>query len=428
MNVRNRKAICIVTPGYISSTPRVVREADALAAAGYRVRVVFSQGQLEQIRAFDQATLQNKRWQSAIVQWSNARPTEWWTYQRTRIRHFVARQLPPVFWNMSGVLERAEGRVFPEMAALAAAEPADLYIGHYPDGLAAASLAARRHRAASGYDIEDLYADTEPPDAGNPVPRARVVAIEKQYVGACSYVSVVSEPLGQIFTERYGRRPDITLHNCHPWADRNAADGQTLDRRGSALSLYWYSQTIGLNRGIQDAIRAAGLLSTPIQVHLRGAIDENTRSALLALARESGVPDAVHFHAQEPPDRLLSRAMEHDVGLALEQGHSLNNRMTASNKLFLYMTAGLALAATDTEGQRSVLQTCPGAGVLYAAGDVQALAAHLRTWVADRPRLDAARQAGLDAARTRWSLELETQKLVHAIDRLFGLDAQRVAS
>lgn len=45
--------VCIVTPGYISSTPRVVKEAEALSQAGYRVRVVFSQGDLERARQHD---------------------------------------------------------------------------------------------------------------------------------------------------------------------------------------------------------------------------------------------------------------------------------------------------------------------------------------------------------------------------------------
>jgi len=38
--------VVIVTPTYLSSNPRVVKEADALANAGLRVCVVFSQGQL----------------------------------------------------------------------------------------------------------------------------------------------------------------------------------------------------------------------------------------------------------------------------------------------------------------------------------------------------------------------------------------------
>jgi len=32
--------ICLLTPGHVASTPRLVKEADALVDAGYRVHVV----------------------------------------------------------------------------------------------------------------------------------------------------------------------------------------------------------------------------------------------------------------------------------------------------------------------------------------------------------------------------------------------------
>ena len=37
-----RARVCILTPGHLSTNPRVVKEADALAGAGYEVRVIAS--------------------------------------------------------------------------------------------------------------------------------------------------------------------------------------------------------------------------------------------------------------------------------------------------------------------------------------------------------------------------------------------------
>ena len=34
------RRICLITPGHVASTPRLVKNADALAAAGYEVHVV----------------------------------------------------------------------------------------------------------------------------------------------------------------------------------------------------------------------------------------------------------------------------------------------------------------------------------------------------------------------------------------------------
>lgn len=419
-----RRKICIVTPGYIASTPRVVREADALAEAGYDVRVVFTQGQLEHIREHDAAVVAGRSWRYASVKWSSARQDERWAHLRSGLRHKLAGALPAPAWLVPGVAERAEGRAYPELAELAAAEPADLFIGHYPAGLAAAAHAAKSQGAVLGYDVEDLYAETFGEDASWATTRSRIVWLERRYVPACAYVSAVSTPVADEFVKRYSPGADVVVvHNCHPWRDREAIDGQIRDRRGPALSLYWYSQVVGLDRGIQDAIKAASLLPVPPQLHLRGDIDGGAREALTQMARECGVTEALHFHEPVPPTELLSRACEHDVGLALELATPLNKALTASNKIFLYLMAGLAIAATDTRGQRSIVGAAPEVGALYAIGDAGALAGHLRRWQSDARGLASAKSAALDLARSRWNSEAEARIIVHAIDRVLAPQA-----
>ena len=414
-----RKRICIVTPGYIASTPRVVREADALAAAGFDVRVVFSQGQLDRIREHDRALLASRPWRHASVGFSSNRGGERWAHLRSGLRHRVARAWPAA-WNLPGIAERGEGRVYPELAQLAAAEAADLYIGHYPAGLASAAWAAKRHGARLGYDVEDLYADTFPPSESWAACRARIITIEERYVPDCVHISAVSQPIAEAFEDRYRpTAPICVVHNCHPWSDRASMDRLVRDRRGPALSLYWYSQVIGLDRGIQDAIKASSQLPQPAQIHLRGVVSDEVRTSLSSLARECGLKE-LYFHEAVPPEELLSRAAEHDVGLALEVGDALNKQLTASNKLFLYMTAGLAIAATDVPGQKRIVDDIGVAGRLYRSGDHLTLAGYFRAWQEDPHALDDAKCASLEAARRRWNAEYEERTLVTAVERLFA--------
>jgi glycosyltransferase involved in cell wall biosynthesis len=417
--------VCIVTPGYLSSTPRVVREADALAAAGHDVRVVFSQGQLDALREFDGELLAGKPWRASVFKWSVDDPAERRAFQMTRVRHRVARALPTITWSIPGVAERAEGRVYPELAELAAAETADLYIGHYPDGLAAASHAAEQHRAALGYDVEDLYADAFPETPETEKIKARILAIEHRYVPRCSYISAVSAPVADVFAARYGTETPVVVHNCYPWSDRATIDGVTKQRRGAPLSVYWFSQTVGLNRGIQDVIRAAGAMQAPIQIHLQGSASEDVKDGLSSLAAGCGVDASLFFHGSVPPAELLSRAAEHDVGLAAEIPGILNRRLAVTNKQFLYFLAGLAIAASDVPGQRGVMDSCPSAGVLYEPGDFRGLAARLDVWALEPARLAEAKRASLEAARTRWNWERESAKLVEHIGEVLGTSAAR---
>jgi glycosyltransferase involved in cell wall biosynthesis len=255
--------------------------------------------------------------------------------------------------------------------------------------------------------------------------RARIVQLEERYVPACRHVTAVSSPVAQEFSARYRTVSPTLVHNAHAWADRDRLDGRITDRRGPALSLFWFSQVVGLDRGLQDAIRAAGLVKAPVQIHLRGSVDDAVRRELLRVAASCGMGESVLFHPRCAPDELLSRAAEHDVGLALETDEALNRRLTVTNKMFLYLTAGLAVATTDLPGQRGILESCPDAGALHAPGDVQALAAHLASWAQDPLRLAASKAAALHAARTRWNAELEGERLVAAVRHTLTEDVPR---
>ncbi len=412
------RSICIVTPAYITSTPRVVKQADALWQAGYNVRVVFSQGNLEYVRRSDEALLKEKPWRYSIVGWSPFRKKEKLLYWKSGFRQHLARRIS--FWGWAKLAEYAEGRVYPELVALAAAEKADLYIGHYPAGLAAAYSAAFYWKTKLGFDAEDLHTEEGPTDKEGLRRRKRIGLIQMRYLPHCSYVSSVSKPVADELSKRYNIAQPVVIHNVFPWSERSRLDGQIKDRKGSSLSLYWYSQVIGEDRGIQDAIRAAGLLEEKVQLHLRGYLSPEVKNRLLNLAKTCGIENNIHFHPPVLPGELLSRAVEHDVGLSLEQGLNLSRKLTITNKFFFYLLAGLAIIATDLPGQRYVFSTFPKAGFLYPPGDYQALAGYLKRFIDDPGLLNSCKQASLQAAQERWNWERESQKLIERIGALLN--------
>lgn len=414
------KSVCIVTPTYISSNPRVVKEADALLSSGLDVRVVFSQGNLEMAREFDNALLKDKPWRTGIVGWSPFKKEEKPLYWRSGLRQSFARTFPSIFNSFGTLAEYAEGRVYSELAELAASERADIYIGHYPIGLACASYAALRWKTVFGYDAEDLH--TEESYSGKKDMRKikRIGVIESRYLASSSHVTAVSESICAEIAKRYKIALPLAVHNTFPLSERDSLDGMIKDRRGARLSLYWYSQVIGEDRGIQDAIRASGLLKDKVELHLRGYISEETKHKLLSLAGQYGVKEKLYIHPPVPTAELLSRAAEHDVGLALEQPVSLNRMLTATNKIFFYLLAGLAIAATDTVGQKRVISSCPGAGFIYRPGDYRKLADNLHGLVTDEARLRSCKAASLEAARKRWNWEKESEGLVKSILNLLN--------
>lgn len=412
----NKKTVCIVTPDYINSNPRTVKEADALHQAGFNVRVVFSQGNLENIRIFDKILLKEKQWKWDIVGWSPFRKEERILYYKSKLRFHIAKRLHPLFWQFAKLAEYAEGRVYKELAKACVSEKADIYIGHYPAGLAAAAFAAFKRGAKLGYDVEDLYTEEQIP----PMRKRRIELIERRYLPHCSYVTVASELFADEMVKRYSISPPLVIYNVFPWAERENLDGKVKDRQGDPLSLYWFSQTIGENRGIEDAIRAAGLLEGRVQIHLRGNIlSESVRNKFIVLARECRVEKFIYFHLPVPPKEILSRITEHDIGLALEQPVSLNRMLCITNKIFYYQLAGLAIAATDTPGQKHIISNySPEAGFLYKPGDYQALADNLNKLISNPDKLRLCKQAALKAAQERWNWEIESRKFIENISRL----------
>jgi hypothetical protein len=107
---------------------------------------------------------------------------------------------------------------------------------------------------------------------------------------------------------------------------------------------------------------------------------------------------------------MTSLASAHDVGLSLEPGGSLNNRLAFGNKVLTYLLAGLAVAMTDTPGQRPLREELSGHALVVAPGDVKALAKGFRRFGEDRRYLRESRMASWKAARSRWHWEHAEEK------------------
>lgn len=406
----------IVTPDYLASTPRVVKEADALAESGLRVAVVFGEGPIARHRASDAALARGRPWTSLPLRWSpRGGPLEAARHviggARVRAAGLVGRRL-----GGFALAALASCRLAPELAVRAAALPARLYIGHYPGGLVAAAAAARLRGALLGYDAEDLHL-LEPDPGGGGRPEV-VRRIERRLLPRCATVTASSEPIAAALGREYGIPGPLVVHNAFPWADRAALDGRRLDRRAAERrSATWFSQTIGLERGLPDAIAALASTVTPWELHLRGSCAPDVRARLERLARASGVADRLHVHPPVPPGELLSRVAEHDVGLALEQPDRPDYDLACPNKVFTYLLAGLPVVATSTRGQASVLGLVGEAARLVPPGSAKAIAAGLDDLAA---RLDDAKAAALEAARSRWCWERESRPHVERVRALLG--------
>jgi glycosyltransferase involved in cell wall biosynthesis len=398
--------IVIVTGAHLCRNPRVVKEAHALGEAGYDVSVLAPLTQDELIED-DAAILEGAPFRRVVS--CDVRPSSGFRSTIGRGTRRLALEA-----NRHIGLQRPEELGYGVRAALkkARALNADYYMGHQEVGAWVCWKLMEEGRAV-GADLEDWYSRDLLPEhrAGRPV--ELLERVEHDLVLHARHVTTTSNAMADAMAEAYGRRPEV-VYNAFPWADREQMDGLRKDRLpDDRPSLFWFSQTIGPGRGLEELVDAVRGLEVPVQLHLRGNVDPAYRDSLLARLGASS-PHDLRFHSLVSPSELLSRIAEHDIGLALELSEPPSRDLTITNKILQYLQGGLAVVATASRGQEEVATFSSGA-VRLCDGSPEELARELHTLLTDVKRLTEARRYGLDAARQVFSWEVQQGKLLELV-------------
>jgi glycosyltransferase involved in cell wall biosynthesis len=398
--------VCIVTPGQIGSNPRVVKEAQALYEAGYEVSVIATRT-LDLVEPRDLALMRRIPWRLERIDLRS----------RLRWRLLRAAQLAARCTRAVGLVRSVDAgfSAFTRPLRRAAlATPADLYIAHYPAALPAVAAAARKNGARYAYDAEDFHLGDWPEDSAWDTERRLTRAIEGRYLPDCAYVTAASPDIAGAYAEAYGIERPLVVLNTFPLG-RAAPDPTVRGKARPGPSVYWFSQTIGPDRGLECAVHAIGQARTRPHLYLRGTPAAGFPERLLGLAGAAGAGGRVHLLAPEEPDRMEELATAYDAGLAAETGHTASRRMCLTNKLFSFLLAGIPPLLSDTPAHCGFATEAGLTDLLYPRDDPAALAVLLDRVLGDTPRLAAARAKAWQLGQDRYNWEREKKALVDAI-------------
>jgi glycosyltransferase involved in cell wall biosynthesis len=282
---------------------------------------------------------------------------------------------------------------------------ADLTIVHSEAGLwVGKQLQQQGYRV--GVDFEDWFSQDLLPAAQAQRPIAWMKSLEATLAQNCHYCLVPSQAMAMAMATAYQSPRPTVIYNAFPLT-RKSVESLTAHDRSDRItpSLHWFSQTIGPGRGLETLLAALPYVEGAVQVHLRGNCPPAYQTWLMDQVSE-GWHDRLFVHHTVTNQELPARIAEHDIGLALETSTIPSRNLTVTNKLFQYLEAGLAVIATDTAGQREVLQACPQTGQLIASDDPKSLATAINHWVKHPGQLTIAKQA---AAQASAALTWETQ-------------------
>ncbi len=401
--------ILILIGGHLCNAPRPQKEAETLANAGHNVTVRGFWFDPELVKR-DRLLIANKKWRfEPIIDFQPTHRLKNWSI---RLEGRIAREQFQRFGIFSpGLL----GYGAKAMLKIARQTRADLTIVHSEAGLWVGNqLLDEGFRV--GVDFEDWFSEDLLPEARAVRPIPHLKALESRLARECTYCLTTSHALAKALAEAYKAPKPMVIYNVFPWAERSQIDHQKRDRRNPNLpSLHWFSQTIGPGRGLETLFQALPYLTFPVEIHLRGNYPESARQWLEPLVPSTWC-DRLFIHPTVPNAELLSRIAEHDIGLALEIPYCLNKEFTASNKLFQYLQAGLAVIATDTIGQGEILSQLTAIGRLISSNDPLALAQALKDLIQTPNNLTATKAAALQAVEKQLCWEKQADNLLQVAE------------
>ena len=247
-----------------------------------------------------------------------------------------------------------------------------------------------------------------------------VRTVEDACLPLCAHLTAASPLIGAAYAARYGVSPTTVL-NVFPLAMAPATPLQaSRPSQPGSLRAYWFSQTIGLDRGLQPFLQAMGRARARVTLDVRGSNRWGHGDRLMALARDLGVADRVTLLPMAAPDRMVSLAAAYDVGLSLETDVTESRRLCLTNKIFTYLLAGTPVMMSDTPAQRALAPDLGAAAALVSLADSDGMASALDRLATSPTALSEARAAAVRLGRRRFNWDVEKNVLLEAVAAAFG--------
>lgn len=403
------KRIVLITTGQPSCNPRIVKEADALSKAGYDVTMFYCFF-IGWASEKDEVLLRHVPWKYKMIGGSPNKNK--FLYLFTRVKFKLANLLSPYLGRYFSIYERAQARCYTEMLRFLKEIKADWYIGHNLGALSIAVEAAKHNGGLAGFDFEDYYTGEHPPTALKI--RNRIRYLEQKYLYSLIYFSAASDMIKDaVQKDHYSFMGKIiTINNSFP-INQQPLTFITKDSEDKSLKLFWFSQTVGKNRGIETLIEALLLLNSPdIHLTLAGNCSEEMKETILTNA--SHLKNNIHLAGIIDPSELARFSSEFDIGLALEPAFSENNDKALSNKIFTYLSAGNAIILSETTMQ-ATFNNSYQVGESFAINDVEALAKIINGYL-NTDKLNTQKKHNYYLAKNHLNWDNESKKLLSILN------------
>ncbi len=344
--------VVILIGGHLSTAPRAQKEAEAFSKLGHEV-IVLGMWYEDFTVNWDRELIKKYKWQFApIIDLRN----------KYNIKVFLSklkRKLGNIIFNYLKIESTWQlGYASNLYYAQALKHKPNLVIAHSESTLNVA-LKLHKHGINIGVDFEDWFSEDLPDNARKTRPISLIKKLEKQILNKATYRVTNSNSLARNLESTYQSKNIVTVYNYFEPIDFNSTKN-TLNKK---IKLCWFSQTIGSGRGLELLLSALQIEKLSLELHIIGKISADYKVKLQNLAPDN-LKNDLYFYEPIEPWNLTRFISQFDIGIVLEDPSIVNKDLVVSNKYFQYLSAGLAIIAYASKGQKEVWDENTPPGIL----------------------------------------------------------------
>lgn len=289
-----------------------------------------------------------------------------------------------------------------------------VYHAHDLDALPAAWLASLWFRGRLVYDSHELY--TEQWDSFPGILKKILQCAEWFLIKRAAGVITVNNSIAGELSKRYQVKVPLTLRNLMKKETSEAAAASEYVSRSEEIKILYHGG-FSKGRGLEELIKSVVYWEPNIKLYMRGfgPIEEDLRKQVAGF----GLSNRIIFLEPVPMVMLIKESAFADIGIMPYKPTCLNNYYSLPNKLFEYMMAGLAVAASDLPEIRALNEEVRF-GLLFDPASPESIAGAVNSLARDKSLLNKCRENARIWSITAGNWETESKKLVSFYKDIFS--------
>lgn len=382
--------VCLLSLSTIPDDPRVRRQGDALAEAGFDVTAIGLPG----------ARSAPPDWRVVELPPQSTRAVR---LAALAVRLAAVRAVPALaeaaYWSI---------RLHRHLLDAAKAERADVYHCNDWRVLPAGARAAREFGVRYVYDSHEFAIEEQADKASwRFLFPGYIRRLERNHVHGAAFVSTVGDGIADALQHEYAlRQRPVVIRNTPPFEampERAPGDVMTV----------LYQGVFNEDRALDELIRSVPLWRDEFRLVLRGFGRPKYEQYLRQLATSSPARARIEFAQPAPMVELVRLANEADIGIHPIPATTTQTRYCLPNKFFEYTMAGLALCVSAAPEMVRLLEL-HDLGTSFTESTPEAIAAAVNSFTREavaahkRNALRAAHELSWQSERNRLLAQYET--------------------